>query len=469
MKKNKQKEIVRLNKARKRFRSDLRRSKIKQKKRRQFQNLIKQVSETYEEGFTIDEVVNSFLPSNLKYLISHPKTDFDIKSKKGLTSIGVFPVPKHFSIVSKPKESYSFIRDLVKGLLSQTYDKVFIDYGGCEKVDLGAQVFLDIILKDIIAFYKKCDKYKRFKPRTREIRGRNILNPDVQKLLHSVGTYAILRNRSVKFDDIEPYPLCVHNREDDSDYIETTARKEIDTTNLADYVINSLGRMGKTLTEDKLEDLCNVIGEILINAEEHSSTKYRYSIGYFHDFNERDMHHGIFNLVIFNFGKTIYEKFKDPDCPNKAIVSKMNNLSQNYTAKKLFAPKKFEEETLWTLYALQDGVTSTSPIEYRKRGNGSIQFIESFFNIKGPKKQFDDISRMSILSGNTNITFDGTYNIMEKKKNGDNFKVMTFNKTGNIEDKPDRKFVKFVEDYFPGTMISAKILFNEDDLKNENT
>lgn len=42
---------------------------------------------------------------------------------------------------------------------------------------------------------------------------------------------------------------------------------------------------------------------------------------------------------------------------------------------------------------------------------------------------------------------------------------MTFNKTGNIEDKPDDAYVKYSDCYFPGTFISAKLLLNDDDVK----
>ena len=45
---------------------------------------------------------------------------------------------------------------------------------------------------------------------------------------------------------------------------------------------------------------------------------------------------------------------------------------------------------------------------------------------------------------------------------------MTFNNSGNIEDKPDNKYVQCVDNYFPGTFISAQILLNEDDLENNN-
>ena len=190
-------------------------------------------------------------------------------------------------------------------------------------------------------------------------------------------------------------------------------------------------------------------------------------LGYFEEKEIDSVHVGVFQLVILNFGKTIYEKFKDPNCPNQDIVDKMKNLSHSYTQKNFLQKKKFEEETLWTLYALQEGVTSVPTNKYIKRGNGSIRFIESFFNIKG-SQDVDNISRLVIQSGCSNITFDGKYNIVEKQIGEESFKIMTFNNSGNIEDKPDNKYVQCVDNYFPGTFISAQILLNEDDLENNN-
>jgi hypothetical protein len=233
---------------------------------------------------------------------------------------------------------------------------------------------------------------------------------------------------------------------------------------MADYVIDCLHKMNKRLTPEKRDDLCTVIGEVLINAEEHSTTQHRFSIGYFKEEKNNGDHFGLFRLVILNFGKTIYEKFKSDDCPNKEIVKRMNDLSVSYTRKLWILPGKFEEESLWTLYALQEGVTSVSQESY-KRGNGSIRFIDSFFNIKG-SSQTDNISRMSIVSGRTRIVFDGKYCITEKtNSDGEKFKVMTFNQSGNIEDKPDTDCVIYSKNYFPGTMISAKLLLNDDDIQ----
>ena len=164
----------------------------------------------------------------------------------------------------------------------------------------------------------------------------------------------------------------------------------------------------------------------------------------------------------------IYEKFKSDDCPNKHFVEQMKTLSKSYNSRNLFLQKEFEEETLWTLYALQEGVTSVPPDQYHQRGNGSIRFIESFFNIKG-ENGCDNVSYLRIVSGRTRIIFDGAYQISTKtNQNGEVFRVMTFNKEENLDYKPDKKYVYYADDYFPGTIISAKILLNDDDIKQIN-
>ena len=444
-------------------------SKSKRKKRRSAKHL-QHIATLAKTGgnITYDNLVKQFLPINIRYLLACEKSGFSVEKLMSLTidNNGEFIVPEEFSIIDYPKESYKFIQEITAALIFQKYPIINIDYKNCLRADLGAQVLLDIILKDIISFFKII---RRIRPQyilVEEINGTNIKNDAIKKLLFSVGSPAIHLDRAVNFKDIIPYKLCIHDRESHIDPIKIIEQKDIDTTTLVEYVLDCLKRLNKKLTPEKLDDLCIVISEILINAEEHSSTKFRFSIGYFHEIQEDGKHYGVFRLAILNFGKTIYEKFKDPDCPNTHIVSKMKTLSDSFTKRNIFFKKQFEEETLWTLYSLQEGVTTVAPEKYRKRGNGSIQFIESFFNIKGEDEITDKISRLAILSGNASIVFDGKYKIHEKTIEGEKFKYMTFNDSQNIEDKPDSKYVRFVEDYFPGTIISAKILFNDDDFTN---
>lgn len=447
------------------------RSIEKRKLKRKKQHLIYLLATKPLEGNkSYETVFAQCIPTNLSYLISCRESDFYIEKlyKCKFSNNGTFEVPEEFSLVDYPEEGFKFIQQVTAALILQKYPIINIDYGICKRADLGAQVFLDIILKDIISLYKRIKVIKPSYVKVKEINGTNFKSEEIRKLLFSVGSPAIHSKRSFVFKDIIPYKLCIHDREINGDPVKIREQKDLDTTTLVDYVLDCLKTLSRTLTPEKLDDLSTVIGEILINAEEHSTTKYRFSIGYFHETNSNGKHFGVFRLAILNFGKTIYEKFKDPNCPNKDVVEKMTSLSERYTKKSFFRSREFDEETLWTLYALQDGVTSVAPERFKKRGNGSIQFIESFFNIKGKMKEEDDISRMAIISGNTSILFDGSYNINTKEIDDEPFKFMTFNNSGSIEDKPDNTFVKFVKNYFPGTIISAKILFNEDDLKEEN-
>ena len=70
----------------------------------------------------------------------------------------------------------------------------------------------------------------------------------------------------------------------------------------------------------------------------------------------------------------------------------------------------------------------------------------------------DKLSKMVLQSGHTKIVFDGTYGTAERVVNNNRYRVMTFNKSNNIEDAPDTKFVKRTDFYFPGTFIFANII-----------
>ena len=339
-----------------------------------------------------------------------------------------------------------------------------LDYSKTATVHIGAQLFLDILLKEIFSYSKTLSEKYNHLSSLGSVQSINVNNQDVGKLLHSIGSFAIHRNNSKNFPDIIPYKLCEFKKSRGTgDILFNIEKKEKDVTEMVDYVIRCLERMNKQLTSESIEDLSIIIGEILINAEEHSQFNHRYSIGYFQEFAKNGDKYGIFNLAILNFGGTIYDKFKSSDCQRPDIVKQMQDLSEKYSSNNLFS-SEIKEETLWTLYALQEEVTSVSKKKNEKRGNGSIKFIESFFNLKG-NKQVDKISRLALLSGNTSIVFDGTYGVKSVIKNGEPFKVMTFNESADISYKPSPKYVKFVPNYFPGTIITAQILINNDDIK----
>lgn len=410
--------------------------------------------------------IRELLPPTLKYLTDKQDCPFSLNDirKKVASTNGYIEMPSDFSIIDNPEESYDTLRKIIRALLIDDIKELILDYKSCKNIELSTLVLHEIILRDYMSFKRRCrNTHRNKKDIFPNFKGKNTNNSkEISELLWSVGIASILGTEKIKFENVVPYPLRIHSIEKNSNENKRMEQKELDTTELVEYVIECLNKMGKRLTPQKREALCTIIGEILINAEEHSTEKRRFSIGFFREVND-NKHHGLFRLVILNFGRTIYEKFKSEDCPNQPIVNQMQELSRKYTRRLLFLPGSFEEESLWTLYALQEGVTSVSKDSY-KRGNGSINFIESFFSIKGNNKQ-DSVSKMTLLSGKTKIRFDGKYAIAEKINGTERFKVMTFNSEGNIESKPDSDCVCQTNYYFPGTMLSVKLLFNEDDIQ----
>ena len=137
-------------------------------------------------------------------------------------------------------------------------------------------------------------------------------------------------------------------------------------------------------------------------------------------------------------------------------------LSEHYTKRRLFQ-ESFKEETLWTLYSLQQGVTC---VPHQKRGNGTIQFINSFLKLRDNDDD-DTISHMYILSGNTIIEFDGKYQLFNKTNSkGETLDIISFNESGSLKEKPDSRYVKHVNNYFPGTAIYVRLLLNDNDIIN---
>ncbi|MFB3386603.1 hypothetical protein [Flavobacterium sp. LAR06] len=397
----------------------------------------------------------------IKYLLSIP--ELFSKEKLSTNDNGNLMIPKCFSLIENSKESFDFLKKLLLALHTNKFKKITLDYSTCERIDVDASICMDIILAEFIIYFKSCVRLgfgneisiKSIEPINFEDK------ENIKKVLFSIGAYRNITGFKVDYPDIIGLPVIVNDHKADNVW----SKSELDLTNIVEYIKECLGRLNRELTIDAENEFYKVIGEIMSNALEHSSTDFSYAIGFFQETLNDDEHFGIFNFSIFNLGDTIYQTFKNENCLNKTAVSEMNALSENFTNNGLFKRASFEEETLWTLYALQEGITCKP----KKRGNGSIQYIENFFKLKGDMTK-DNISFMTIVSGNTRIIFDGTYQVIKKTKEDSNrkYKFITFNESGDINDKPNKKYVNFAPNFFPGTLISARILIKFDNT-NKNT
>jgi hypothetical protein len=395
---------------------------------------------------------------NIKFLASIP--ELFSKRKVPRKQTGYFEIPKTFSLIDDYEESFNFLKNLFSTLWSGKVAKVILDFGKCERIDVDASICMDIILADVIDFIKRSRVHGNGKVRPTAILAKNANRENIRKVLFSIGAYRNLVGLQIKFSDVEALPVRINNKHDPHVW----QNSEIHLTEIVEYIKRCLSRLKRELTPEAESEFYKVIGEVMSNAEEHGTMPHRYAIGFFQETHKEDDHFGIFNFSIFNFGDTIYQTFKSPNCKNPKAVMEMAALSEDYTKKGWFRSADFEEETLWTLYAMQEGVTSKE----KKRGNGSIQYIENFFKLKGNMEK-EESSKLVVHSGYSRILFDGSYRIVKKQRRGEmrSYKMITFNDSGDIEDKPDKKFVTFVPHYFPGTLISARILIKFDNTNDK--
>ena len=392
------------------------------------------------------------LPEIIKFWASR-KSQIGIHNEPWTKTRFLF-IPRVFSLTDEQHqtESFQFIYRLFDILYYGRAKTIHIDYVNCEQIDVDASVCMDVLLEEFIRYFK-ARKRQLIQNEVEIIKPLNYNKDPILKVLFSIGGFSLINGINLEFSDIIPLPLQVGCRLQELNW----ERRAKEVTIIMDYVEKCLKRTDHALTDKASEQLYVSIGEVLANADEHATTDYRYSIGYFQESQPNQNMLGILQLTIMNFGDTIYEKFTDSDCPNQTVVKQMRDLSAKYTANGWFRKAVFEEEALWTLYALQQGVTSIP----KKRGNGFISLIDRFFGLKGDTLS-DNMSQMTIISGNTRIIFDGTHQIKTVStldKNGQlrDRKIMSFNTSGSLRDQPDKNCVKFVSEYFPGTLVSAKI------------
>ena len=99
--------------------------------------------------------------------------------------------------------------------------------------------------------------------------------------------------------------------------------------------------------------------------------------------------------------------------------------------------------------ALQEGISSKLDAD-ETRGYGLMDFIEHCFELSIGTK-------IVIISGQTTIRIDENYKIQKKEILGRERRVLSFNKEGDILNKPDKNYVLDHGAFFPGVIIETTI------------
>lgn len=245
------------------------------------------------------------------------------------------------------------------------------------------------------------------------------------------------------------------------DLASVSSEKEIQTNKLANYVDTCLRQHGVSFTDLGKAYLASLAGEILGNAEDHSTQADWWIAAYLR--RERASRVGDCHITIFNFGVSISESLHLlPD--NATLRVEIETLIREHRRRKNFIRRHFTEENLWTIYALQEGVTrynDETGLTLGHRGTGTADMIEMFQTL-GQTRSLDSKPKMCLLSGRTHITFDGRFRMREEQTvDGETRRIIAFNEENDLFKRPDAGAVRTLRGMFPGTLISLRFYLDE--------
>lgn len=226
---------------------------------------------------------------------------------------------------------------------------------------------------------------------------------------------------------------------------------KIKSKEITDMVIRGVRENYKSnfeLSPEAYQAISSTIGEHFDNILQHvPEAEFGYLSG-FYDKKEKVVH-----ILIFNFGKTIYDSLVNANLP-KQIKDQISAVIESHSKKKFFnlIDGDFTEENAITLLSLQEGISSR--IEFDKsRGHGITDFIEHCFNLNSG-------TQISLISGRTAIKIDNKYKLERSFFIDRERRIIAFNEESDLFSKPDSKYVKNMKFAFPGLIIETRIPLN---------
>ena len=369
-------------------------------------------------------------------------------------------IPKNFDLFHNPEKSLLFINAATKLIAREKSKSYLFNYKKNKIHCLGLECLLGVALtaarhnninyKDttiqINGIYPKDEQYLEI---IRDIGlVKEISSSDPGKVLDA--TEASKKNnpkqRIFSADSI--------GKENASAFAHDT--KNITAEKFTKYINRCLNDHGLELVSDAEKHLTSCMGELLDNAERHCGLEQR-PRWYLRGFVNNNVRNPICELAVFNFGKTINETFDNLSEDHFSLSKQVIPYVEKHLDK-----KGMFKEGLITVAALQGRVSCKNEKETDSSGTGTIELLKLFQDMHDSlKKMGRDIKGgiiMTLISGNTHINFDGSYQLKQKLVNDAESDIFTypFNNIG-LESEPDRAYLKRMKDAkFPGVMINIR-------------
>jgi len=371
-------------------------------------------------------------------------------------------IPKHFVLEKHHTASFNTITEIRKAIVKFKGEQIRIDFSTCTEVDYSCIFLLLAILIEYTDHFEKLDQKLQMLKSRPEILIIPSKNDEVNARLMT-GYLIPEANETQSF--LKPFSALnfIRGQKLRKHYLENM--KGPAATTIRRYINENLRQHDFMLDELNASYLDGIISEVLNNAEDHSEFDTWYVSGnIFKSQHEKGSEEVVseLNLAFLNFGYSIYDGFENSKNEN---ISTYRGMTELYKEVKLqmTSPEQFSKEELFTLYALQEGI---SRLNYatEDRGTGTMKILKSFINLGD---YVDEQKKLEpsflIYSGNVFLKCDHEY----RPTSYEGLDVLALNKENDLGKLPEKSHLKKLKSRFPGTFLVVKLYLNKRHLQNK--
>lgn len=356
-------------------------------------------------------------------------------------------IPETFSLVDDAEGAIRLIQDVAAALRSRPdLRNLHIDHSGMKRYDLAANALLDVV---IIEFQQQL----RMNGLRLRARGAYPEDAGLRRFIDAIGIVAHLKvpRRLTKAEEekkLKIFDRRVRYYERPTSPKLTEPREQV-AAGFVRHIDACLAGRKLQLTTVGVAKLSTCLVEMINNAEEHAQMTDWSLLGYL----DSSLEIPICEIAIFNFGRTMAETFQALDKDDYAWKQQqVGEYVELHSAQKLFS-QGWREEDLLTVIALQPNISSKNSSSDASRGLGTVDLLNFFNRMHEACTGCEEGAKMTLISGSTNICFDGTYGL----KAAEGRRVIAFNEANDLRQRPDSKHVRSLGELrFPGTAISIK-------------
>lgn len=343
--------------------------------------------------------------------------------------------PTIFNLTLNCDETLDFIVMIASYFETRLTDfSLTLDFDKCINIDIGSLAILDLLID-------RANKYFKAKNIKCSINGKYPTDMNAKYIFGYSGLPKVFGTNYNGNSIITLDPLLSEND------------TNTEVHRIINYYNDCLKSSGYELNKNGFAMFNALINEIIDNAIIHCGfkTPLYVSGGYYNDNDKKGQ------LSIVSFGNTLYKSLSSDDT-DAEVKNRVKSIEEVH---KRLNYNNYSKNGVWSICALQSGISCMKNQDDLDRGNGTIKFIEAFLKY-GQSLDSDKKPIMSIVTGDTLIKFDGKYALKEDEKG---HKIIAFNEQNSLHVRPDPNYVFKNKNSFPGVAINIEFYIDQNILE----